>query len=149
MKRVSQIVKSGSFIAFGFGFVFFFIIIIPVLINDNGIFTVCGDYDSQSIPFTYHIRDAILSGEIAWDHSSGLGAQFLSSYAYYNLFSPFSLFYLIVPRACIIYIMPFVTALKFGTGCMTAYLFASRYIKKQALCRHGGHNLYVLLLRRL
>lgn len=91
--------------------------------------TFMGDYSSQSIPFTYHIRDCLLSGNVCWDWSSGLGSQFLGDYAYYNLFSPFSLFYLIVPRGAVIYAMPFVTALKYGVGSCLAFFTLRGFLK--------------------
>lgn len=124
-------VKSGGFIAFSIGFFLYIAINLPILINDKGILTFGADFYSQTIPFSYHIRDCLLSGEVCWDWSAGLGEQFLGSYAYYNLFSPFSIFYLIVPRNSIIYVLPYVTAIKYGVGSMTAYFYAERFLKNK------------------
>lgn len=126
---LSKTLKNGGFITFSLGLLLYVVINLPILINDNGILAFNGDYYMQSIPFTYHIRDCLLSGEVCWDWSAGFGEQFLSSYAYYNLFSPFNLIYLIIPRNSIIYTISFVSALKYGVGSMTAYFFAKRFVK--------------------
>lgn len=130
-ERLKRFFSHGGTIAFITGFFLYIAVVLPILINDKGIFTIVGDYSSQSIPFAYHIRDCLLSGNVCWDWSSGLGSQFLGDYAYYNLFSPFSLIYLIVPRDAIIYAMPFVTAVKYGTGSCLAYFYASRFLKNK------------------
>lgn len=130
-ERLKRFFSHGGTIAFIIGFFLYIAVVLPILINDKGIFTIMGDYSSQSIPFAYHIRDCLLSGNVCWDWSSGLGSQFLGDYAYYNLFSPFSLIYLIVPRDAIIYAMPFVAAVKYGTGSCLAYFYASRFLKNK------------------
>lgn len=129
--KLKKLFSHGGTISFLIGFFLYIFTVLPILINDNGIMTFMGDYSSQSIPFTYHIRDCLLSGNVCWDWSSGLGSQFLGDYAYYNLFSPFSLFYLIVPRGSVIYAMPFVTALKYGVGSCLAFFYASRFLKNK------------------
>lgn len=129
--KLKKLFSHGGTISFLIGFFLYIFTVLPILINDNGIMTFMGDYSSQSIPFTYHIRDCLLSGNVCWDWSSGLGSQFLGDYAYYNLFSPFSLFYLIVPRGAVIYAMPFVTALKYGVGSCLAFFYASRFLKNK------------------
>lgn len=129
--KIKKFLSNGGTISFLIGFFLYIVIILPILINDGGILTFMGDYSSQSIPFTYHIRDCLLSGNVCWDWSSGLGSQFLGDYAYYNLFSPFTLFYLIIPRNAIIYAMPFVTALKYGTGSCLAFFYAKRFVKNK------------------
>lgn len=129
--KIKRFLSNGGTVSFLIGFFLYIVTILPILINDGGILTFMGDYSSQSIPFTYHIRDCLLSGNVCWDWSSGLGSQFLGDYAYYNLFSPFTLFYLIIPRNAIIYAMPFVTALKYGTGSCLAFFYAKRFVKNK------------------
>ena len=83
-ERLKRFFSHGGTIAFITGFFLYIAVVLPILINDKGIFTIVGDYSSQSIPFAYHIRDCLLSGNVCWDWSSGLGSQFLGDYAYYN-----------------------------------------------------------------
>ncbi|MGN0678628.1 MAG: YfhO family protein [Oscillospiraceae bacterium] len=126
-----KVLKSKAFLAFCFGFLLYILTILPDLISQKGILLISADFRHQSLPFTYHIRDCILSGNVVWDHSSGLGSQFLSSYAFYNLFSPFTLLYLIIPRNAIVYVMPYIIAAKYGLGTMLAYFYAARFLKNK------------------
>lgn len=135
---MKKVIQSKAFIAFAFGFVMFILIVLPELIAHNGILIIDGDTRTQDIPFMYHLRNSILNGNLIWDHSTGLGAQFLSSYAYYNLFSPFSLLYLLVPANAVIYAMPYITALKFGIGSMLAYFYIRRFMKDPHFAVIGG-----------
>ena len=77
----------------------YILVFLPELIETGGKIILIGDYNMQSIPFVYHIYDAFHSGEMNWDRSTGLGSQFLGCYAYYNLFSPFTLLYLLFPKS--------------------------------------------------
>ncbi|MGN0678175.1 MAG: YfhO family protein [Oscillospiraceae bacterium] len=126
-----KVLKSKAFLAFCMGFVLYILAILPEMISNKGVIIFGADFRSQSLPFTYHIRDCILSGNVVWDHSSGFGSQFLSSYAFYNLFSPFTLLYLIIPRNAIVYAMPYVFAAKYGLGTMLAYFYAARFLKNK------------------
>lgn len=138
-KQLLPLMKSKALIAFLCGFLMYMIVMLPDLIASGGITYGSGDYNIQSVPFIYHIRDTLLSGEIVlWDHSSGLGGQFLSSYAFYNLFSPFTVLYLIIPRGLISYAIPYITAVKFGTGSLLAYLYIKRYVKNGHFAVIGG-----------
>lgn len=126
-----KVLKSKAFMAFCFGFMLYILTALPELITYKGILLFDADFCQQSLPFAYHIRDCILSGDVIWDHSSALGSQFLSSYAFYNLFSPFTLLYLIIPRDAIIYAMPYILASKYGLGTMLAYFYAARFLKNK------------------
>lgn len=124
--------------SFSFGVLLFLVFLIPTLIENNGLFITDGDYPFQSIPFTYHIRDSVLSGNIIWNHASGFGGQFLSNYAYYNLCSPFTLIYLILPRNWIVYAMPYMEAIKYGVGTMLATHYINRYVRSDMYSIVGG-----------
>ena len=136
--KIKEIFTSKAFLAFISGALMYILVVLPELISQDGILMYVGDYTTQLMPFTYHIRDSVLSGNVIWDHSPGLGSQFLSSYAYYNLCSPFNIFYLIVPRAWIIYAIPYVTAIKYGTGAMFAYLYLKRFLDNGHFAVIGG-----------
>lgn len=131
MGTLKRILKSKAFIAFCFGFILYILTALPELIKYKGILLFGADFRQQSLPFAFHIRDSILSGNVIWDHSSALGSQFLSSYSFYNLFSPFTAVYLIVPRSAVIYVMPYVLAAKYGVGTMMGYLYAARFLKNK------------------
>lgn len=135
---MKKIVKSGAFISFMIGFALYILVMLPELIYNNGILIIDGDSKSQLLPFSYKIRDSIINGNTVWDGSTGLGGQFLSLYAYYNLFSPFSILYLLVPRDFIIYAIPYVSALKYGVGSMLAYFYIKRFTDNRNFAVIGG-----------
>lgn len=135
---MKKILKSGAFIAFVTGAALYIIVMLPELIYNNGILIMDGDCKNQLLPFSYHIRDSILAGNVLWDASTGLGGQFLSLYAYYNLFSPFSALYLVIPRELIIYAVPYVSALKYGVGSMLGYMYFKRFTSNSHFAVIGG-----------
>lgn len=113
-------------------------VFLPEIIDMRGAIILSGDYNMQSIPFVYHIWDAVHTGSLNWDWSTGLGSQFLSSYAYYNLFSPFTLLYFLFPRSMLLTAMTIVMAVKYGTGTMLAYFYIRRFVKNPNYAVVGG-----------
>ncbi len=129
--RIKAFSSSGGFISFTLGFFLFIVLSIPILVGSGGHYYSTGDHNIQAIPFIYHMRDCVLSGEMCWDWSVGLGGQFLSEYTYYNLFSPFTWLCFIVPRDAIVYSLPVIYAIKAGVGSMLGYFYAKRFIKNK------------------
>lgn len=138
MDKIKKLISSKAFIAFVSGFLMYILVVLPELVSQDGVLMYVGDYTTQAVPFTFHIRESILNGNVIWDHLSGMGTQFLSSYAYYNLCSPFSVLYLIIPREWILYAIPYVTALKYGTGSLLAYLYLKRFLNQGSFAVIGG-----------
>ncbi|MBO5378063.1 MAG: YfhO family protein [Ruminiclostridium sp.] len=138
MDLIKRIIKSKGFLAFIMGFVFYIIIVLPELIAMDGVLLGSGDYNYQSLPFIFHVRSSVLEGNIFWDHTNGIGNQFLSSYAYYNLFSPFTAIYFLIPESVLLYAIPYVTALKYGVGAMLTYFYLKRYFSSAHYAVIGG-----------
>ncbi len=129
MEAVKKIIKSKGFLAFIMGFLLYILIFLPDLIINNGIIYGSGDYNIQSVTYYYHVRECILEGkDLFWDFSSGLGGQFLSMFSQ-NIFTPFSLIFLIVPHSAMPYAIFYVTALKTAVASLTSYLYLKRYVK--------------------
>ena len=124
---LKQIIKSKAFLAFISGLLLYFFTVLPDVIQNGGILMYYGGYRLQTIPFTFHLHDRLL--DWGWDHSTGLGGGFLTQYAYYNLFSPFTFIYALIPRAALLYSMPYVTSLKYAVGAMIAYFYLKRFTK--------------------
>lgn len=138
MDLIKRIIKSKGFLAFVLGFALYILIYLPELIAIDGVIYGSGDYNIQACPFIFHIRRSVLEGNVIWDHSSGIGNQFLSSYAYYNLFSPFTAIYLLIPESVLIYAIPYVNALKYGIGVLIAYFYLRRYVSSPHYAVIGG-----------
>jgi len=121
-------------IAFGIAFSFFLFYII----YDQGYFLYYGDYNVQQIPFYQMTHDAIRAGNIGWNWYTDLGVNFIGSYSFYNLGSPFFWLTLPFPSDWVPYMMGPLLMLKIGCCGLTAYLFMSRYVKNQWFAVMGG-----------
>lgn len=129
MEIIKKIVKSKGFLAFVMGYVLYVLIFLPDLIQNNGILFGSGDYNAQTVPFFFHVRESFLEGKnLVWDFASGLGGQFLSTYSHI-IFSPYSLIFLIIPDNAMPYAIFYVTALKTGVAALTSYLYIKRFVK--------------------
>ena len=64
---------------------------IPAMIIDNGYFLFYGDFNVQQVPFYKLCHEMIKSGNIFWNQFTDLGANFIGSYTFYLLGSPFFL----------------------------------------------------------
>lgn len=122
-KRKSKYAQS-FFIAF---FVFL-IIMIPLLIYNKGYLTFYGDFNAQQIPFYYHAHNAVRNGQFFWDWGTDLGANFIGSYSFYLLGSPFFWLTLPFPTDIVLYLMPILLALKYAFASLTAYAYIKRFI---------------------
>ena len=91
----------------------------------NGRFYLQADWQYQQVLFIKAIADAARSGEWLWSASAGLGADFVYSYGFYNLFSPFT--WLAVPfagSARLLYAaVTALTAVRFGAAGVTSFLY--------------------------
>ena len=83
------------FFVLAVGFLSAFAVMLPYIVYDSGYFLMYGDFNVQQYPFYMHAHDAILSGQIGWDFKTDLGVNFIGSYSFYNLGSPFFLFTLL------------------------------------------------------
>ena len=68
---------------------------VPHMIMSEGYFIFYGDFNVQQIPFYQQCHKAIREGNIFWSWTTDLGANFIGSYSFYLLGSPF--FWLTIP----------------------------------------------------
>lgn len=105
------------------------VLFVPFMIMNEGYFLFYGDFNVQQIPFYKLAHDAILNGETAWNFSTDLGVNFIGSYTFYLLGSPFFLLSLIFPSAVVPYLMGPLLILKFSLAALTAYCFIRRFTR--------------------
>ena len=97
MKKLSEWWRRQSgglrvfLLALGTGVLLF----VPAIIAGKGCFLLVGDFNSQQVPFYKVAHAAIRNGEWGWNWLTDLGANFISSYSFYLLGSPF--FWLTIP----------------------------------------------------
>lgn len=113
------------FLALGLAVLLF----LPFLIIDRGYFIYYGDFNVQQIPFYRLAHDAVLRGDIFWNWGTDLGVNFIGSYSFYLLGSPFFWLTLLFPSAAVPYLMAPLLMLKFALSSLTAYLFLRRFVK--------------------
>ncbi|MBQ0111128.1 MAG: YfhO family protein [Oscillospiraceae bacterium] len=114
------------------------VIFVPFMIVDGGYFLFYGDFNVQQIPFYKLCHDAILSGKTAWDFGTDLGANFIGSYSFYTLGSPFFLFTLLFPSDFVPYLMGPLFILKFGCAALTAYCYIRRFTRTPDAAKIGA-----------
>jgi hypothetical protein len=112
--------------------------LLPYMIIDKGPFLFFGDYCVQQVPFYTLVHDAIRSGNIFWNWNTDLGANFIGSYSFYNLGSPFFWLTLPLPSWMVPYTLGPLLALKIGVAAVTSYAFISRFTKKNEMAVLGA-----------
>ena len=106
-----------------------FIIYLPYLIIDGGIFVYYGDYNVQQIPFYQMCHDAIRSGNVRWNWYTDLGSNFIGSYAFYLMGSPFFWLTIPFPSDAVPYLMAPLMMLKIATAAVPSFGYLTRYVK--------------------
>ncbi len=112
---------------------------IPFIIQDHGYFIFYGDFNVQQIPFYQHCHEMVRSGNFfGWDWQTDLGANFIGSYSFYLLGSPFFWLTLPFPNSFVPYLMGPLLILKFACAALTAYMFIRRFTARAETAMIGG-----------
>lgn len=129
---------SYYFKAFSVAFLLATIVFLPFIIRDGGRFIFYGDFNAQQIPFYKLAHEAVTNGNMGWSHTTDLGANFVGSYSFYLLGSPFFWITLLFPTELVQYLMGPLLILKIACAATTGYLYIHRYIKNQDYAVLGG-----------
>lgn len=124
-------------LAFISGFGIMLLVLLPVIIRNGGYFIYYSDYNTQQIPF-YHLAAEQVRNGFGWSWTTDLGADFIGSYAFYLLGSPFFWLCAVLPSDAVVYAMPFVLALKHGIAACTGFAFIRRFTRTDAAAVIGG-----------
>ncbi len=124
--------------AFGLGLILAFIMFIPFIIRDGGRFLFYGDFNVQQVPFYTLAHEAVSSGNLGWNQYTDLGANFVGSYSFYLLGSPFFYITLFFPTEFVQYLMGPLLMLKFAFCCLAAFTYLQRYVKNKNYAILGG-----------
>ncbi|MBQ8649019.1 MAG: YfhO family protein [Clostridia bacterium] len=111
---------------------------VPYMILDEGYFIFYGDFNVQQIPFYQTCHEAIKSGNMSWSWLTDLGSNFIGSYSFYLLGSPFFWLTIPFPNWFVPYLMGPLLILKFACAALTAYLYIRRFTKTAEAARLGG-----------
>ncbi len=113
-------------------------IFLPFVIYDRGYFFFFGDFNVQQIPFYKLAHEAVRSGDIYWNWYTDLGANFIGSYSFYLLGSPYFWLTLIFPTSWVPHLMAPLLCLKFATISLTGYAFITRFVKNKEYALIGA-----------
>ena len=130
--------QRNGLIAFLLGFGSLLLVLLPILIADGGYYIYYGDYNSQQIPFYQLANDAVRTGSFGWNWYTDLGANFIGSYSFYLLGSPFFWLSVLLPRSWVVFAMPFLLCLKHGVAALTAYAYIRRFVRNPKAAMIGG-----------
>ncbi len=140
MKPIKPFAKQRPYALFAFLWTLLLsaVIITPILIRDKGYFLYYGDFNVQQLSFYQLAHDSILNGNTGWSHLTDLGANFIGSYSFYLLGSPFFWLTLPLPSAWVPYAIGPLLALKLSCASMTAYIYLRRYVRDPRHAVLGG-----------
>ncbi len=111
---------------------------IPFIIFGKGYFIFYGDFNVQQIPFYQMCHEAIRNGEFGWSWLTDLGSNFIGSYSFYLLGSPFFWLTLPFPNYLVPYLMGPLLILKFACAALTAYLYIRRFTRTPFAAQTGA-----------
>lgn len=111
---------------------------VPYMIMGEGYFTFYGDFNVQQIPFYQQCHKAVREGNIFWSWTTDLGANFIGSYSFYLLGSPFFWLTIPFPNWTVPYLMGPLLILKFACAAFTAYCYIRRFTRTPQAARLGG-----------
>lgn len=114
------------------------IIFLPFMVFDKGFFLFYGDFNVQQVPFYQHAHEMVRSGSFFWDWNTDLGTNFISSYSFYLLGSPFFWLTLPFPNWFVPYLIGPLLILKLACAGTTGYAFFKRFLNKPEFAVAGG-----------
>lgn len=107
------------------------VVFVPFILWGKGIFVYYIDFNVQQIPFYKLAHEAVRSGNIFWNWQTDLGANFIGSYAFYLLGSPFFWLTLPFPNWMVPYLMGPLLMLKTACAGTAAYAYLRRFTRTE------------------
>ncbi len=114
------------------------LILLPFVVIDGGYFVFYGDYNAQQIPFYKTCIEAVQQGNFGWNWNTDLGVNFVGSYSFYTLGSPFFWFAALFPASVSHYLMAPLLMLKLALSSLFAFIYIRRFVSKPEYAVIGG-----------
>jgi len=124
--------------AFFYALIMACILLLPFVIIDGGYFIYYGDFNAQQIPFYKTCIRAVQEGNFGWNWQTDLGANFIGSYSFYTLGSPFFWLAALFPASISHYFMAPLLALKLAFSSLFAFIYIRRFVRKADTALVGG-----------
>ncbi len=137
---MSKVVKKYKYgiLAFLLSFLVGCLVVLPNTILGKGLFFLGADFNLQQMVFGEVINYSLKDGSYLWTWFNDLGSNFIGTFSFYNLFSPFNVISYLFPATWYPYLCPFLMIIKFGVAGLTSYLFLKRYVKNKKLVLLGS-----------
>lgn len=104
------------------------VLYLPYLIADGGLFRYAGDFNSQQINFYQYSNTFVKNGgNFSWE--TDLGSDFVNSYSFYLVGSPFWWLSLLIPSRVMPFCMVPFLCLKYAVAGGGAWLWSRRYTR--------------------
>ena len=106
-------------------------IIVELIKTGSAVFLYYGDYNAQQICFYENCVRMVHEGSIGWDWVTDLGSNFIGSYSYYMLGSPFFWIMCLFPASWAPYLMAPMYMVKYMVAALFAYAYLQRFVKNK------------------
>lgn len=121
--------RQWLLLAFGLNFAIAAVSILPYLIRDGGFLTIAADFDAEQLSYNMLCNNAIKSGEVLWNWRTDIGSDFVSSYSFYTLGSPFFWLSLLFPAGAFPYLVGWIYMLKYAVAGLTSFCWFRREVR--------------------
>ncbi len=106
-------------------------VIVEWVKTGSPIFLYYGDYNAQQICFYENCVRMVRAGDFGWDWVTDMGSNFIGSYSYYMLGSPFFWIMCIFPSSWTPYLMAPMYMVKYIVAALLAYAYLQRFVKNK------------------
>ena len=108
------------------------------IIEQGGLFSLAGDFNSQQITFAMAANDAVKAGNVIWDWSLDLGSNFIGGQMFYVVGNPSFWLSLFFPSRYFMYVVGWIYILKYAVAGLTSYACMRRYVRDQQMAVIGS-----------
>ncbi len=105
------------------------LLFLPFIIWEKGYYFFTGDFNVQQVPFYKLTHQAVRSGDWFWNWETDLGANFIGSYSFYLITSPFFWLTLPFPNHMVPMLMGPLLILKLACASLTGFCYLKRFTK--------------------
>ena len=96
------------------------------MIRDGGLLLVAADFDAEQLSYNMLCNNAIKSGEVLWNWRIDIGSDFVSSFSFYTLGSPFFWLSFLFPASAFPYLVGWIYMLKYAVAGLTSFAYFRR-----------------------
>lgn len=100
--------------------------LLPYMIRDGGLLLVAADFDAEQLSYNMLCNNAIKSGEVLWNWRIDIGSDFVSSFSFYTLGSPFFWLSFLFPASAFPYLVGWIYMLKYAVAGLTSFAYFRR-----------------------